>query len=295
MGPASAESRIPNFGHAAKAYAVIDTRQSYLQDIVVAAFRALGFQVQAASLHHFAYEVVGLSPPCAEEMGIPLDAEMRQRNYVEVSGRKGLGIKGDDLIDVLVEKASEEVRERQITQDPAERETCARMIAVGALRYFLVKFSSRVIIAFDSKDALAFEGETGPYLQYSVVRAQNIFRKFVEAHPEVDVERLGEKVSSEQLSTLLDGEGAADLWEMALATAQLEGFVDQAIDNQEPSTLAKYAFRLSQAFRFFYHHHHILAEPDPSHQLALLYLVRLVSETLRVALDLLGIEIPERM
>ena len=150
----------PAFGRCAVAYAVIDARQSYLQNVVAAAFRALGFREQGENLHHFAYEVVGLSPGCAEEMGVELSDEDRQRPYIEVSGRKGLGIKADDLIDRLVDKALQEVQSRRMTEDPAEQQTCARMIAVGALRYFLLKFSRRVIIAFDFKEALAFEGET---------------------------------------------------------------------------------------------------------------------------------------
>ncbi len=285
----------PTFGGASTAYAVIDTRQSYLQNIVAVAFRALGFHEQAANLHHFAYEVVGLSPRCAEEMGLQLDDEERQRSYVEVSGRKGLGIKGDDLIDALVDKAIQEVRARQITQDAIEQQAYARMIAVGALRYFLLKFSSRVIIAFDFKEALAFEGETGPYLQYSVVRARNIFRKYGEAHPEFSAERLRDLVSADQLKIFLSGEGGLIFWELTLLAAQLEIVVDQAIASEEPAVLAKYAFRLAQAFNNFYHHHRILSETDPARQQFLLFLVHLVNETLCLALDLLGIELPERM
>ncbi len=282
----------PAFGRAAAAYAVIDTRQSYLQDLIVVAFRALGFQQQAASLHHFDYEVVGLSPRCAEELGLQLSEPDKQRNYVEVSGRKGLGVKGDDLIDVLVDKALQEVRERQITHDVAEQAACARMIAVGALRYFLLKFSRRVLIAFDFKDALAFEGETGPYLQYSVVRARNIFRKYSDVQPDFDPRKLGESVSAERLKAFFE---ADEFWELALLAAQLEMAVDQAVASEEPAVLAKYGFRLAQGFNNFYHRHRILSEPDRERQLSLLYLVFVVSETLNQSLALLGIEVPERM
>ncbi len=288
----------PPFGKASLAYSVIDIRQSYLQNIVVAAFRALGYREQAANLHHFAYEVVGLSPACAEEMGIKLSGDDRQRSYVEVSGRKGLGIKADDLIDALESKALEEVRAREMTRDPAEQEAYARMIAVGALRYFLLKFSRRMIIAFDFKEALAFEGETGPYLQYSVVRARNIFRKFEEAHPEFSsgqLHGLGERVSVDQLKAFFSDEGALPFWELTTLAAQLEMIVEQAISTTEPAALAKYGFRLAQAFNNFYQRYHILSEPDPARQYFLLYLVYLVSETLSRALDLLGIEVPERM
>ncbi len=285
----------PRFGHAVEAYAVIDTRQSYLQNIVAAAFRALGFEEQARNLHHFAYEVVGLTPECAEEMGIELSGEDRRRSYVEVSGRKGLGVKADDLIDRLVAKATEEVRARRMTEDALEQETYAGMIAVGALRYFLLKFSRRVIIAFDFKEALAFEGETGPYLQYSVVRARNIFRKFGEAHPDFDAGCLAERVSPERLKESLAGADGLAFWELPLLAAQLEMVVDQAISSTEPAVLAKFAFRLAQGFNNFYHRYHILSEADPERQNLLLYLVAIVDRTLSRTLDLLGIEVPERM
>ncbi len=288
----------PAFGRAAVAYSVIDTRQSYLQNIVTAAFRALGFHEQAANLHHFAYEVVGLSPGCAEEMGLELSEEDRQRSYIEVSGRRGLGVKADDLIDALVAKALQEVRAREMTEDATEQEAYARMIAVGALRYFLLKFSRRVIIAFDFKEALAFEGETGPYLQYSVVRARNIFRKFEEAHPGFSlrpVDKLRDSVSTDQLKVFLSGEDGLAFWELTVLAAQLELVVDQAVSTTEPAALAKYAFRLAQNFNNFYHRYHILSEPYPARQYFLLYLVHLVNETLSRTLDLLGIEVPERM
>jgi len=287
--------RLPatGFGHASAAYAVIDTRQSYLQNVVVAAFHALGYHEQAEHLHHFAYEVVGLSPSCAREMGYEVSDE--GKGYVEVSGRKGLGIKADDLIDRLIDKALEEVRSREVGGEEAEQRGIARTIAVAALRYFLLKFSRNVIIAFDFKEALAFEGETGPYLQYTVVRARNIFRKFEDAHPGWKPESLGNAVPAERLKTFLSGDAGRDFWEMALVAAQLEMFVDQAIAGEEPAVVAKYAFRLAQAFNNFYHHHRILAEADAKRQQFLLYLVYLVSQTLAHALDLLGIQVPERM
>lgn len=285
----------PAFGRGTVAYAVIDTRQSYLQNIVAAAFHALGFHQQAENLHHFAYEVVGLSPRCAEEMGLELNEEDRQRSYIEVSGRKGLGIKADDLIDRLVEKATQEVQARQMTEETSEQAAYARMIAVAALRYFLLKYSRRIIIAFDFKEALAFEGETGPYLQYTVVRARNIFRKFQETHPEFKPRDLDEQLSMSQVKTFFSGADADAFWELVVLAGQLEMIADQAIASQEPAVVAKYAFRLAQAFNNFYHHHHILSEADQPRQWFLLYLVHLVNETLTKTIELLGIEVPQRM
>ncbi|HKS96472.1 MAG TPA: DALR anticodon-binding domain-containing protein, partial [Terriglobia bacterium] len=290
----------PHFGKVAVAYAVIDTRQSYLQNVVRAAFHALGYHQQAANLHHFDYAFVGLSLRCVKEMGLKLnppegEAEEGAQGYVILSGRKGLGIKADDLIQQLIEKAAEEVRSREMTKDPAEQNVYATMIAVGALRYFLLKFTRRSIIAFDFKEALAFEGETGPYLQYSVVRARNIFRKFEESHPDFDAAALAEQLPPDQLKNFLGGEKGRSFWEMTLLAAQLEVSVDQAIEGEDPAVVAKYAFRLAQAFNNFYHHHHILNEPDPVRQRLLLYLVQIASQTLANALDLLGIEVPEKM
>ena len=285
----------PAFGHASEAYAVIDTRQAYLQNIVAAAFRALGFEDQAEHLHHFAYEVVGLSPACAREMGYELRPEDLERSYVEVSGRKGLGLKADDLIDMLVAKASVEVRSREMTQDPAEQEAYGRMIAVSALRYFLLKFSCHVIITFDFKEALAFEGETGPYLQYTIVRARNIFRKYAADHEGFAPVSLAEKVEQSELSGFFAGDDGTAFWELAVLTAQLEMVADQAISTTEPAAVAKYAFRLAQAFNNFYHRFHILHEPDSARQDFLLYLVHIVERTLTQTLGLMGIEVPGRM
>ncbi len=291
----SVDGGAPSFGHAQRAYAVIDARQSYVQNVVHSAFLALGFHKQAENLHHFAYEVVNLSLRAAEDMHIEIGEEDHQRNYVEVSGRKGLGVKADHLIDLLVESATQEVKSRELTHDAAEQAAYARMIAVGALRYFLLKFSRRNIIAFDFKEAMAFEGETGPYLQYSVVRARNIFRKYQEAHPDFSTDALGELVSTQQLRTFLAEPDGRDFWELVLVAAQLELVADQGIAAEEPAVLAKYAFRMAQAFNNFYHHHHILNETDSGRQSCLLYLVHLFETTLRKTLDLLGIEVPERM
>ncbi|HEV2417529.1 MAG TPA: arginine--tRNA ligase [Terriglobia bacterium] len=287
------ESGAPQFGRGSAAYAVIDTRQSYLQDVVRRAFLSLGYKDQAAHLHHFAYEVVGLSLRCARDMG--LEAGEDRKNYVEVSGRKGLGIKADDLIDRLVAEALKEVRAREMTTDFAAQENIAQMIAVSALRYFLLKYTRRTIIAFDLEDALAFEGETGPYLQYTVVRARNILRKYAEARPGFDPWSLLDELSPDQLRGLLSEKDAPDFWEMVLLAAGLEAAVEQAVLAEEPATLAKYAFRLAQAFNNFYHQHHILHETDALRQMFLLFLVSLASQSLAQTLELLGIEIPERM
>ena len=170
----------PQFGHGSRVYNVIDARQSYLQDVVVAGLRGLGYTAQADQSVHFSYEMVALSPRCCAELGIPLSEEDRARPYVEVSGRKGLGVKADDLMDTLIAKALEEVASRHAEASAEEQKRVAGQIAIGALRYFLLKFTRTSVIAFDFQEALSFEGETGPYLQYAAVRARNILRKLEE-------------------------------------------------------------------------------------------------------------------
>ncbi len=289
----SGQPGAPAFGHASAAYAVIDSRQSYLQNIVKAAFHTLGYNEQASNLHHFAYEVVGLTARCAEEMGVVLSDEDRQRPYVEVSGRKGQGVKADDLIDTLIARAAEEVSSRNMASDPPEVQDYARKIAVASLRYFLLKFSRRVIIAFDFKEALAFEGETGPYLQYSIVRARNIIRKFQESNSGFEPANLS--LAADQLQGFFKSEDGPAYWELVLLAGQLEMVVAQGISSEEPAVVAKYCFRLAQGFNNFYHHFHILNEPDAARQKFLLYLVHVAERTLSLATEQMGIEIPEKM
>ncbi len=293
--PPPGESDAPAFGRAAEVYNVIDSRQAYLQGVVVAGLRALGFAAQAAHSVHFAYEMVALSPRCAREMGFELTEEEARRPYVEVSGRKGLGVRADDLLDRLAAASRAEVDARHPDQPAEERARIARAIAIGALRYFLLKYTRNTVIAFDFKDALSFEGETGPYVQYAVVRARNIFRKLLEREPGYPLDRLTEQISAEQLRQLLASPAGDDLWELALLAGSLGAQVEAALAAQEPAFVAKFAFQLAQAFNLFYHKHRILPEADPARRALLLILVQLVERQLVVALALLGIAAPERM
>jgi arginyl-tRNA synthetase len=281
----------PPFGRAETVYNVIDSRQSYLQNIVAEGLRALGYTQQAERSIHFSYEMVALSPHACEQMGIELSEEDRKRPYVEVSGRKGLGVKADDLIDRLIAEAQREVDSRH-PEDPAEtRERIARQIAVGALRYFLLKYTCNAVIAFDFKEALSFEGETGPYVQYAVVRARNIFAR-LEAEGQADA---ASAVNSEVLERFLATPEGDPFWQLLYQDSQWEAAVEQAVVTTEPAAVAKFAFQLAQSFNNFYHRYHILTEPEPARKAFLLWLVREVEETLTKTLDLLGIEVPEAM
>jgi arginyl-tRNA synthetase len=280
----------PKFGGGVRVYNVIDSRQSYLQDVVVAGLRALDYQAQADASIHFSYEMVALSPRTCIEMGIDLSEEDRKRPYVEVSGRKGLGVKADDLIDTLISKAYEEVTSRNGEQSEASREKVATQIAVGALRYFMLKYTRNSVIAFDFGEALAFTGETGVYVQYASIRTKKILKKFVESGNTLP-----------DFASVLTGEAMArqladeDLWQYLLDASKMEAAVAKAVASGEPSHVARYAFQLAQSFSSFYDKFHVAGEADPGKQAFLLWLTGYYSEQLERTLGVLGIEVPEYM
>ena len=280
----------PHFGEPATiVYNVIDSRQSYLQDVVAEGLRRLGHAQAAEKSIHLSYEIVALTPRCAAEMGYELTPEEARKPYVEVSGRKGFGVKADDLLDKLEAATFAEVHERHADMGDRWQKDTAHVIAVGALRFFLLKFTRNAIIAFDFKDALSFEGETGPYCQYAVVRIRGIRRKGVEAGA------TNVAVTQETVAALFSGPDGNGLWELLLSAGSLDLAVDSAIGAQEPAFVAKYAFQLAQAFNNFYHKHHILNEPDEQKRAFLLRLTELVEARLVETLSLLGIEAPEKM
>jgi arginyl-tRNA synthetase len=280
----------PHFGAPAEmVYNVIDTRQAYPQEVVAEGLRRLGHVEEARNSIHLSYERVTLTPRCAAEMGYELNAEEAKKPYVEVSGRRGLGVKADDLIDKLEAAALAEVRQRHADMDAAEQTRTAHAIAVGALRFFLLKFTRNAIIAFDFKDALSFEGETGPYCQYAVVRIRGIRRKGAEAGTMQAV------LTQPAAQNILRSADSASFWELSLAAGSLDYAVDAAIAAQEPAFLAKYAFQLAQAFNNFYHKHHILSEVDEQKRAFLFRLTEIVEAQLVRVLSLLGIDAPEKM
>jgi len=285
----------PGFGHAQRVYNVIDSRQAYLQNIVVQGLQALGFDEQARNSVHFSYEMVALTAACCEELGFPLSEEDRKRPYVEVAGRKGLGVKADDLLDTLVRKALARVQE-ELARNPerhllseGEPERIANMVAVGALRYFLLRFARNTVIAFDFKEALHFEGETGPYVQYAVVRINNIFRKLAESGEEPP----DPTQTHPGFGDFLAGED--EIWEIVYQAARLPELVQQITQSLELGQLCKYAFSLAQKLNHFYHKHHILSETDSQKKRYLLLVADLVRRQLAKALDLLGCEVPPKM
>jgi arginyl-tRNA synthetase len=282
------EPGAPHFGGVDVVYNVIDARQAYLQDVVAEGVRALGHPKEADNSIHFDYEIVALTPRCAAEMGYEISGD-DAKSYVEVSGRKGLGVKADDLITRMLQAAEARVLQKQSTMAADELKKTANTLAVGALRFFLLKYTRNTIIAFDFEDALKAEGETGPYCQYAVVRIRGIRRKGAEVAADRPT------ITDDSLKKFLEGPEAADLWELLLLNGSLDHAVDAAIGTQEPAFVAKYAFQLAQAFNNFYHKHHILSEPDDQKRAFLLALTELVEQRLVQSLHLLGIETPEKM
>jgi arginyl-tRNA synthetase len=286
----SGEPEHPHFGGAQAIYNVIDSRQADPQANVIEALRGLGYEEQAAHYTHFSYEMVALTPRCALELGYDLPDEDRGRPYIEVSGRKGFGVRADDLIDQLITATQKEVNERHPELDEAERAEIAKEIAVGALRYFMLKYTRNSVIAFDFKDALSFEGETGPYIQYAVVRTRSIFRK-------------GDTTASEALADLgridaapyLNGEEADEIWAVWLRAAKTSLLLEQCIATAEPAYLARHAFQLAQDFSNFYRKHHILTESDPARKKLLLATAAVTQRELIRTLGWLGITAPEVM
>jgi arginyl-tRNA synthetase len=289
----------PPFGHAHEVFNVVDSRQAYPQQVVAAGLRALGYTEQADRLKHFAYNVVALTPRCAREMGYEIPEEDAKKPYVEVSGRKGQGVKADDLLDRLEQSAQAEVDARHAEEPEADRKAIAHAVAVGALRYFLLRFTRSTVIAFDFKDALSFEGETGPYVQYAVVRINGIMQKAAqhvkETDPSPEPKSWFAVTHLSNFSELLAAPGGDDLWDLMLMAGSLDARIEQAISAQEPAFVARYAFELAQSFNGFYHKHHILSEQDETKRAFLLVLTKLVRDRLVAALTLMGIVAPEKM
>ena len=286
----------PPFGGASYVYNVIDVRQSYLQKLLKQALVAAGHPEGAERSHHFSYETVALSHATARELGYVLDpgSEDAKRPFVEVSGRKGLGVKADDLLDTLTRNAGREVATRNPELSESERERIAKMIGVAAVRYFLMKFSRGKMIVFDLEEALSFEGESGPYVQYAVVRANNIFQK-VQQRDKLDEQALVASLKDIPSSELTGDNGGHELWSLVLEASRLDEVVEQVIRSLEFSVLAKYAFSLAQGFNAFYHRSPILNEERDDvrrwRAAGVIYLRNQLTRTL----ELMGIDVPPRM
>jgi arginyl-tRNA synthetase len=294
ISTANGEKDHPHFGDVAEIYNVIDARQSEAQNTVIEALRGLGHGEAASHYTHFSYEMVALTPRCAAELGYNLSDEDKSRSYIEVSGRKGFGVKADDLLDTLIASAKKEVDSRHPQLSDPERQQIATQIAIGALRYFMLKFTKQSVIAFDFKEALSFEGETGPYAQYAVVRATSIFRK-AGVDPETFCGGGADSISAADLAIHLSGDAGNEFWELWLASSKTSYVIDKCIATTEPAYLAKHVFQLSQLFNTFYHRHPILSEPVEERKQFLLATVAVVRRELIRCLAVMGITVPAVM
>lgn len=285
----------PSFGKGSLVYNVIDNRQSYLQKIVVQGLKSLKYFDQAKKSIHFSYEMVALSPKSIKELNLKVSDEDKERAFLEVSGRKGLGIKADDLIDRLEEKALAEVDKRNLELFSEQKAEIAWKIACGALRYFMLKFARNSLIIFDFEEALNFEGETGPYLQYTLVRINSIFRKLKEREgfEEKDIKTL---ISSAEfpIKVLTDKE-KDDFWDLVFYASQFEEELLHSIRSLEFSHLAKFSFNLCQKSNSYYHVYQVLAEKNEKIKHFRILTIYYVREILKRALSLMGIPQPERM
>ncbi len=289
-----AESGFPAFGGGETIYNVIDTRQSYPQEIVKKGVAAIDPEKGEKASVHLSYEMVALSPAAAEELGFTLSDEDKGRTFIEMSGRKGLGVKADDLLDRMEIKALAEVESRHPDSDEAEKKHIAHQIAVGALRYFLLKFTRNTVIVFDFKEALSFEGETGCFCQYSAVRLNKIFQKLAERGESIAKIKAA-LTDREKVAEIFGSEAGSDIWSMLILAARLDETVHTAAAVNEPAILAKYTFNLAKAFNLFYHNHKILPEPDAVKRAVLISVAEKVRDSLTKSLNTLGIEVPEKM
>jgi arginyl-tRNA synthetase len=284
---------VPKFGSGDTVYNVIDSRQSYPQEVVKKGVSLISPEKGERASIHLSYEMVALSPAAAEELGFPLSDEDRKKTFIEMSGRKGLGVKADDFIDRLEANALMEVESRHPDLSEAQKHETAHIIAVGALRYFLLKFTRNTVIVFDFKEALSFEGETGCFCQYSAVRANSIFRKLDEGDLDNALKIVSKNTA--EIAEVFNSESGNDIWSLIVSAFRLEEVIANAVANAEPAILAKYTFNLAKAFNLFYHNHRIISEENEAKRAVLILTADLTRRSLTVALDTMGIEVPERM
>jgi len=255
------------YGHATRVVNVIDARQAYPQQVVRQAVHRLGFEEQAAQSVHLAYEVVALSAKAAREMGLEVE---EGRTMVALSGRRGIEVRADDLLDQAVQRV----------RDKAQGDAAARSLAAGAVRYYLQKFGLTQIIAFDFEEALRTTGDTGVYLQYAHARAAGILRKVAAEDDPAPVAVYGELDPTERALLL-----RLDAYRSVLA---------EAAAGLAPPVLCTYAFSLASALSDFYEHTPpIVREQDPATRRFRRTLVAATRATLADALRTLGIAAPD--
>ncbi len=265
----------PRFNDGDMAITIIDVRQSRVQKFVSMAVKALGGE--GKEYVHLGYEVVALSKDTADELGVKVKED---REFYHMSGRKGLYVNVDDVLDELERRAREESRMRNPDGDERWIAGVGRKVAVGALRYALLKQDLEKIIVFDMKEALRLEGDTGPYLQYSLARAYRILEKAGQFEPRPD---LGKHLVAEEERALV------------LMMSKYEKVLLEAVKNLSPKRLANYARELAVSFNQFYEKRPVLQEKDERVRSARLALVKAYTELYSDLLEAMGIPPLERL
>lgn len=265
------------FGNANVAINVIDVRQSYAQRIVYQSLRKLGYNREAANSKHLAYEVVVLSGKAARELGLGTE-KIEENGIKTMSGRKGVGVKADDLINAMIERLGAKVEEPRT----------AAALAAAAVRYFMSKYSIGKMIVFDFDEALRTTGDTGVYIEYAHARACSMLAK-AEDLDLTSVPRPKRVTPTEE--TLVR---KIEEYPVALS---------KAAKGLSPTVLARYAFDLAVAFTDFYENPDPEPGPrvpfikiaDPELRAYRLALVAAFRQTLANSLEVLGIQPLERI
>jgi arginyl-tRNA synthetase len=225
------------FGHADRVINVIDTRQSYPQQVVSECLRQMGFEREAEESIHLAYEVVNLSSQSARLLGM---GEAHEKKAFAMSGRSGAGVKANDFIQMVKQKVIEKA-------DPPLEEGTASALTAAAIRYYLLKFTLESQIIFDFDEALKTTGNTGIYLEYAHARACSILRKAEER--KIDLQWRKDSVPPKLTDTETDLVGALERFHSVISNVR---------KNLRVSQLTEYAFDLATCFTNFYEH------PDPA-------------------------------
>jgi len=259
----------PKFGAADLAISVIDTRQSYLQRIVAKVLEKLR-EGSARRYMHRSYEVVSLSKRTAAQLGFGIEGD-----FAHMSGRKGLYMNADAMLDSLKRKAREETRKRNLSESDAWVDDVAEAVAVSALRYELLKQDPDKMIVFDMEESLRFEGDTGPYLLYTYARARRILDKTT-GTPKIDAQGAKRLSRPEEL-------------ELVKKLAMLDKAVLTAGDYLSPKEIAIYAHGLAAKFNDFYERVPVNQEEDAHLRDARLALVDASSRVMVQAMRLMGL------
>jgi arginyl-tRNA synthetase len=254
---------------------IIDSRQSRLQRIVSQVLSKIGAGTR--EYFHLGYEAVTLSSDTAKAFGI----DIGDRQFMHMSGRKGIYVNADYVLDTLHAKAYEEVKTRNPSFTEELLHATAEEIAISAIRYNLIKQDLDKIITFDVKESLSLEGDTGPYLQYAYARSQRI------------LEKSGQDVAGSNFAfDRLTHESEISLIK---EIAKLDLVVEDAAKSLSSKSLARYAYNLATTFNFFYEKVPVLKEGDADVRMARLALVKAFGIALKNALDVLGITALDRM